>query len=115
MRRDMELIRKIMLAAEPGPSYATIDGYTDEEIRYHKKLAIEKGLLQGIYKDDSTQLSDIPRSVIVKGVTWEGHDFIQAIREDAKWEKVKKFLIEAGKDITIETVKEAVKVLFGFG
>ena len=115
MQRDMDLIRLVMLSAEAGPPYPPIEGYTQDAIKYHEMLAIEHGLLEGAVHKVHTHPTEIPGAVIVRGVTWEGHDFIDAIREDKNWTKVKSFLAEGGKQLTIETVKFAVLRLFGPG
>ena len=52
MKRDMELIRKIVLTVEdaPGgfaPREIKIDGYTDDQIRYHAHLMIQAELAKG--------------------------------------------------------------------
>ena len=115
MQRDMDLIRKIVLAAEPGPPFPAIVGYTDDAIKYHKMLAIDAGLLKGTWREDNTRATNIPAAVMIKDVTGDGHDFIQAIREEENWSKVKKFLADTGKQLTIEMVKVAVRNLFGPG
>lgn len=101
----MELIRKVLLAAEAGPPYPKIEGYRDDAIKYHQKLAIDAGLLDGAILKAHTHPTEIPAAIIVKNLTWSGHDFIDAIREDTKWAKVKGFLAEAGKQLTVETVR----------
>jgi hypothetical protein len=114
MKRDMELIRKILLAVQDGKPYAHVEDFSDSELKYHQALAIEAGLVEGsILKDDTT--TDVPVAVMIKKLTWSGHDFIDAITSELNWQKVKDFLKEAGKQITLETVKFAVKQLFGFG
>ena len=114
MRRDMDLIRKVLLAAEAGPPYPKIDGYSEDAVKYHQVLAIEHELLKGAVAKVHTHQTEIPGAVIVKGVTWEGHDFIDAIRDDTNWSKVKTFVADAGKQLTIETAKVAIGQLFGF-
>lgn len=114
MKREMDLIRAVVLAAESGNPNGSITGYTDEQVRYHRALAIEANLLKGRVHKPSTYLTDIPDDVVILGITYDGHDFIDAIREDSKWDQVKQLLLEAGKQITIETIKYAVKQLFGF-
>lgn len=113
MRRDMDLIRKVLLAAEAGAPYPKIEGYSDDAVKYHQMLAIEHGLLKGAVAKVHTHQTDIPGAVVLKGVTWEGHDFIDAVREDTNWIKVKKFVADAGKQLTIETAKMAIGQLFG--
>lgn len=114
MQRDMDLIRQLLLSAEAGPPYPKIEGYTQDAIKYHQKLAIDAGLLEGAIAKDHTKPTEIPGAVIIKGVTWAGHDFIDAIREDTKWNKVKGYVADAGKQLTIETAKFAIAQLFHF-
>lgn len=112
MNRDMDLIRLVLLKACTDDPNGAIDGYGDDEIRYHRKLAIEKGLLTGFVMESHDRPSRIPRNVVVKDVTWEGHDFIDAIRSDTNWNKVKEFLMAAGKQVTLETVMQAIREIF---
>ncbi|MHB1187577.1 DUF2513 domain-containing protein [Thiobacillus sp.] len=113
--RDMELCRKIMLAAVNGNRNSVIDGYTDDVIKYNQRLLIDKGYLKGSVLKNSDKDTDIPANVYVKEVTWEGHDFIDAIADESNWSKVKGFLKEGGKQITIDTIAVAVQTLFRFG
>ena len=51
MKRDLELIRKMVLAIEDAPSgYAPelkFEGYTDEQVGYHAYLLLDAGLAKG--------------------------------------------------------------------
>jgi hypothetical protein len=113
MKRDMDLIRAVVLKAVEGDPNGAIPGYTEDEINYHRALAVQKGLLEGRVLDDNSSMTDIPLDVFVLGVPWAGHDFIDAIESDSNWSKVKAFLSEAGKQVTIETIKYAAQKLFG--
>ncbi|WP_159016603.1 DUF2513 domain-containing protein [Cognatiluteimonas profundi] len=115
MQRDMDLLRQIVLSAEAGPPFPAIGGYTEDAIKYHKMLAIEAGLIHGKWLRDNTRITEIPATVMVTDVTWEGHDFLQAIRDEANWGKVKTFLAASGKQLSIEMIKVAVRSLFGPG
>jgi Hypothetical protein (DUF2513) len=117
MDRDMELVRKIMLKIKSGDLRAAVEGYDDDAINFHAALLIDRGLIEGTphYSSSGTKPADIPDRVKIKRMTWEGHDFIEAVQADTKWNKVKDFLVQAGKDLTIETIKHASKQLFGFG
>jgi hypothetical protein len=114
MRRDMNLVRKVLLAVEAGNQLDPIEGCSEDEVKYHKKLVIDAGLAEGTAKKDSTKATDIPAAVIIRSLTWAGHDFVDAIGDESRWAKVKAFLADAGKQVTIETVKVAVTQLFGF-
>lgn len=112
MKRDMELVRKILLAVENSQTDTLIDGYDDDTIKYHKALVIEKGLADGSVLKSNTE---IPAAVGLVKLTWSGHDFVDAIASESNWAKVKVFLKDGGKQLTIETVKAAVIHLFCFG
>ena len=114
MQRNMDLIRQVLLSAEAGPPFPKIEGFTEDAIKYHKMLAIQANLIDGIVQKNNTRPTEIPAAVIVKDVTWEGHNFLSAIREDNNWEKLKKFLVDGGKAITVETLIAGAKLLFGF-
>jgi hypothetical protein len=115
VKRDMELVRKVLLAAQDGNQNRAIEGYTEDQILYHKDLVIRHRLAEGTVMPDSTKATEVPAAVYIRKLTWEGHDFIDAIADESNWNKVKDFLKDAGKQVTIETVKVAVSRLFGFG
>ncbi|MGH9908291.1 MAG: DUF2513 domain-containing protein [Pyrinomonadaceae bacterium] len=115
MKRDMELVRRILLNIEKGNFYGGAEGYHDDAVNFHKALLIDAKLIEGIPRYSSQKPSDIPISVRIKKVTWHGHDFINAIRTDAKWNKIKAFLADRGQDLTIESIQTAAKQLFGPG
>jgi hypothetical protein len=115
MVRDMELVRKILLNIEAGNLNVGVEGYNNDAVNFHKALVISKGLVEGTahYPTGKDSSPDIPDLVMISRLTWDGHDFIQGIATDTKWNKVKAFLTESGKDLTIETIKWAVLQLFG--
>jgi len=116
MKRDMELIRKIMINIQDGDLSGGVLGYDDDTVNYHKALLEDKGLIEADvhYSSRGDKPPDIPDMVMINRMTWEGHDFIDAIKNEDKWNKIKGFLKQAGKDLTIETIKYAVQHLFGF-
>jgi hypothetical protein len=102
MKRDMDLIRKILLEVEGSPSDKDfedlkIDGYTDEEVEYHAWLLIDAKLAHGY-----VTLPDVgyPHPE-VKCLSWSGHEFLDAARDDTRWKKVTRTLLEKGETVTI--------------
>ena len=77
----MDLIREALLKVQQGDPNGSIAGYTDDEMKYHRALAIEVGLLKGWIAKDNTMSTPIPAAVVISDLTWEGHDFIYAMRE----------------------------------
>jgi Hypothetical protein (DUF2513) len=90
MTRDMELIRKILLEIKGREnvrmSTMTIPGYEDWVLARHLELLLEVGLIDGI---KSTPLSEPYPTIMVKDLTWDGHDFAAAVENDGVWNKIK--------------------------
>ena len=95
MKRDMELVRKILLAVEDHDSaYALrIEGATKQEIDYHAHLMSQANLLTVI--DDSDH-SSTGQQVWITSMTWEGHEFLDAARNDTVWNRTKEIVSKAG-------------------
>lgn len=108
----MELIRKILIALEDteitqGWVPLSFDGYSEELISYQIKILAEKHIISAENVSNQTGFKWHAKSLI-----WNGHDYIDAIRDDTRWQKVKEWVKTAGKVLTLETMKEAVKALF---
>jgi len=108
----MELIRKILISLEDSKQAQGViplkfDGYSDDQISYHIKILAEQGIIEAT---DCSSLRNFTWHA--KSLTWDGHDYIDAIRDEASWQKVKEWVKSTGKILTIETLKLAVKKLF---
>ncbi len=108
MKRELELIRKILLKIEddPGgwaPADLTCDGYTSEQVGYHAYLLIDGGYAQG--EDISWGASQGPRSMI-RTLTWKGHEFAAAARDDTRWNEVMGIVAKKGGSITVEILTQ---------
>ncbi len=106
MKRDMDLIRKILLQVEAheqphGPIQIKVEGYTREQISYHVGLLINAGYIEG-YESGGTRSSHYaPRSL-----TWEGHEFLDAARNETVWNNTKEVVKEKGGSIPFELLKD---------
>jgi len=99
----MELIRKILLAAENapggwGPDVPRIEGFTIDQIGYHVYLLVDAGLVKGV--DVTTNQSPAPEYWLTC-LTWPGHEFLDAARDETRWKKVTGTLLEKGESVTI--------------
>ena len=111
MKRDFELVRNLLLNIEG--EKVDISSYTEEQILYHKALLLRRGLAEGPEpRYSGRKSSEIPDRVVIHRLTWEGHDFIDAIRDEERWREAKDWISGAGKILTLETLKEAVRILF---
>lgn len=113
MKRDMELVRKILFYVEEnyvaGQKWLRnidIEGYDYDVIMEHVLLVYENGLIQDI-KDIST-LGGI--SYWIGNLSNAGYDFLDKIRSDTVWSKTKTTIKEKGLPMvtgTISTIANA--------
>lgn len=112
MKRDMDLIRTILLQLEErssglGTIDVAVDGYDEATIGYHCALIAEAGMARGINvgtmhsKHSEWKLSTL---------TWEGHEFLDASREPTRWEKAKDIAGKAG-GLTLGVMLDVLKHL----
>ena len=104
MKRDMDLIRKILLVteAEPQRKIPYIEGYTSEQIGHHVYLMMQAGLIEGA---DATTYQDLYNIAIPDQLTWQGHDFLDACRNESVWNKAKEKLKSIGGDVPLSVVQ----------
>ena len=103
MRRDMDLVRLLLLKAE-GHEKVKLKGFTKKQQLYHQAKLIEAKLLAGhvYHNPDTWQVED----VMVWDVTWAGHDFLAAARSDSVWSKARAKLKSLGGDASLSLMKE---------
>jgi uncharacterized protein DUF2513 len=110
MKRDLDLVRKLVLAVEDLPTGTVlggieIDGYSPEQIGYHSYLVVDAGLAKGI---NVQTLSDTSPNWQILQLTSEGHDFADAARNDTTWNQAKVVVAEKGGGATLEIVKQVL-------
>ena len=109
MRRDMDLVRSILLQVEGAESDVplsdlTCDKWSMAEVAYHVEMMQAHGLL------DATIHRGSHGTVVlgeVSGLTWDGCDYLDAIRDDGVWAKTKKLVREAVGSTTMAVIKDA--------
>lgn len=108
MKRDMDLVRKILIFMSEnteGPNVdwaAKIPGYTEDQILHHAALMKQGGLIvAGDYGDLD---SDLPIALPVS-ITWDGHEFLDAVRDSTVWEKAKKYVISPTGGVAFAVLK----------
>ena len=65
-----------------------ITKYSKAEIAYALKMGIEAGLIDGVILDSDAGIFDIR----CFGLTFEGHQFLDTVRENKIWQKTKSAL-----------------------
>jgi hypothetical protein len=105
MKRDMDLMREILLVTESDGTYKSADHYTQREIAYHVKLLIEAGLIEGVVACENENGRQVPVAYAISRLTMAGHDFLDAARENKVWEKAKSTIKEKGVGWTVDILK----------
>jgi hypothetical protein len=119
MKRDMELCRAILFALE---AQEDPEDYFDVEetfpnhplpvVMRHLMILSQAGLID--IRDDSS-VDEICYQPI--GLTWQGHEFLDAVRSDTVWNKVKETAEEKGGSIPFDIMKDLAisfaKIYFG--
>lgn len=91
MKRDMDLVRTILLAlADSDESLWSTDLVTDEYSRdvigYHFLILDEAGLIMANVKAAD---NDPYYIAVASRLTWEGNDFLDAVRDESIWKRVR--------------------------
>jgi hypothetical protein len=114
MKRDMDLIRELLLKLEAFPmrmgGIATISpdadeiavpGYDSAQIDYHLGQIRRAGFID---EGGSRPMSGIG----FRCLTWEGHDFLDSVRDPKIWTKTKDGALAAG-GFTVDLLKDLAK------
>jgi hypothetical protein len=90
MKRDMDLVRRILIhtqnkAALRGEQI-TFSDVDDDTLGRHVELLFDEGLLDGVPRSVMDRAYKI---VMVRDLSWSGHDFVAALQNDGVWKKMK--------------------------
>ena len=112
MQRNMDLIRQLLLGLEGEKSTQyefNIHGIAELEKWYNVDLLVKANLIRGVrvsWAADGTGPYPFLEGLVA--LTWEGHDFLDAVRNDSVWQKVKEKIQASGLEmhsLTFEVVK----------
>lgn len=106
MRRDLDLIRKLVVMVEDEPvgwsSKLALEGYTESHVGYHAYLLVKAGLAEGI--DTTPFVGEGPRAWI-RNLTWPGHEFAELVRDEDRWNQAMSTITNEAQAITFEALK----------
>lgn len=123
MKRDLELIRAILLKLEQTDyvdgqllglknfgNEPYVEGWSADEIAYNYQLMIEGGLVIS----RAPQISS--SQLFFNSISWSGHDFLDTVRDPEIWRKTKSVIEKTGsasfdivKDVATSLVEGLVK------
>jgi hypothetical protein len=111
MKRDMDLFRALLLEIEKQPFVGSgyfpkpvVTGFCEEEVCYHAQLAQDAGFIEATCLPQTTEF-------MVKRLTFAGHEFLDAAREDKLWNKAKHSVLSSTGTLTVEALKIALSML----
>ncbi len=117
MKRDPNILREVMLFLETVPSDTKVFGHSIREALpdvdpfdlgdYVEQLR-EIGFILGTVHFNQRQCQP---KIIVDRITSSGHDFIETVRNDSVWLKVKDGVLETGKAWTIQMLFDYAKAV----
>lgn len=117
MKFEPDLARQILITVEEFPSPyndapVEIDGYTQDEISYHVEMLTHANFL--ISREATTFGGFL---WLPQRLTYEGHNFLAAVKKDTAWNKTKSLAVAGGKQISLAALKAAAAQLVkdGFG
>lgn len=111
MKRDFDLIRKLVLAVEDSPTAAVrdemqIDGYTPEQIGYHSYLIVDAGLANGT--NVGTMHDTGGPMWRIRHLTSAGHEFAATARNATIWRKATEIVKDKVGGVTLEVFKQVL-------
>ena len=110
MKRDLDLVRKILIAIEDKPNLEpeeiTIQEYEFEVVAFHLLILKEAGLVDAVMSEDAA--GELIGAFAIR-LTWNGFEFLDLARNDTVWNKSKKFLKEKAVSVSVGVLTEVLK------
>jgi DNA-binding transcriptional ArsR family regulator len=97
----MDLIRKILFHVEEHDNLQfNFGAYDEQTVSYHVRLLAEAGLLH------AAALTTLDGTIVLQetgrtGLTWEGYEFLDAARDESRWNEAKSIVREKAGSITV--------------
>ncbi len=111
MKRDMDLIRKLLSYFEETQDtehedLPIIEGYDAKLIKYHIFLMHDSNLLQ--CNPVKSKTTDAILYLIPLSLSWEGTEFLEKIRSDDTWNKIKQTIDSKGGVLTFSIINQVI-------
>lgn len=106
MKRDMELIRLLLLQQEIGKAPPELANYSVEEQLYNLQLMDDANLIVAHFSKGNQ--GEVVEAVI-RRLTWAGHDFLDATKDSKIWKLAKEHVIKPGASWTFSLLLEWLK------
>ena len=116
MVRNWDTVRAILLkleaaeAAHATLTFDQVDGIDPQQAGYHMMLLQEADLIEAKILKSGSGDGAIAMA-LARRLTWEGHEFLDKIRDPSMWGKIKAKVQEKSLDLTFDSIKAAAAVL----
>lgn len=113
MRRDMDLVRAILVAAADSPAPLSAQALATSRwpfqlVAYHIDIMQQAGLLSATLQRAFGGDYVVAR---VNSLTWEGQDLLSSIADEGVWAQTKLKVSKSATDVSVATLKAvAVKI-----
>lgn len=107
MKRDMELVRKLLFLAEAdGKDDELCEEYGREMVAGHVAILLDAKLIDGVVEYDQ---EGRPFASVILRLTWAGHEFLDNARNETVWNKVTATIKNAATTASFEVLVEMLK------
>jgi len=107
MQRDLDLVREILQQVEAhDPTTPPLQAVGARDA-YHVSIMVDARLLDATVRRG---IHGEPLDATIFGMTWGGHDFLDAARDDTLWKAAKEKFIKPGISWTVSVVLEWLKM-----
>jgi hypothetical protein len=105
MKRDMDLIRSVLIILEDAPFNGAPlkirhPDYPADQLSYHVMLLHEAGLIHAFDRSGGEFVLWEPVYI-----TWQGHEFLEAAKDDTRWNRAKNHFKEKGVPLMFDVLK----------
>ncbi len=104
MKRDMDVVRQILMAAEelaPDAQLLELDGLSREAFSVYTAWLFEAGLVQGGVRSNTAGDHGY-----IDRLSWQGCEFLDAARSNTLWSKAKQVLVSSTVNLPLAILKE---------
>lgn len=113
MKRDFDLIRKILLYVEENHKEGSLminklEDYDNQTLIFHCKLLKDQGLIKGRALEYLTPGNDEFQCF---GLTYDGYEFLDKIRDINTWNKIKKYAKEHAMELAFNTISTIFTII----
>ena len=111
MKRDMDLVREILIAierSEDGNLNFDALGYERQQVYLHIELMKDRDLVDAVIipNDDGPEHEILMCKI--ERLTWDGHDFLDKIHNESIWEQAKRKCLDGIGGLPFELFKDCL-------